>query len=367
MLSFTPDGEQKMIIDAVHRYAEQDLRKVAHEADEASELPESVVQKGWALGLLPGNIPEVYGGYGEHSALTGVLAAEEMAWGDLSAALQVMTPNLVALPILMAGTDDQREKYLPGFCDAGFPRATGACIEPDIRFDVHRPATTATAEGGGYVVNGWKGYVPLAPDAEHLLVYATDPETGKVDGYLVGRDAEGLEIGAREKLMGVKALNTFRVRLADCRVSADCRLGGEAGSDYPRLLAYSRVGISALAVGLARAAFEYARDYARERVQFGVPIAQKQAVAFLLADMAIEVDAARLMVWEAAWLLDRGDFERGKKQALLARRYAEEMALFVTDSAVQILGGHGYIREHPVERWLRNARGIATFDGLAMV
>lgn len=365
MLSFTPNDEQRMVIDAVRRYAEQDLRKVAHDADEASELPANVVEKGWGLGLLPGNIPDAYGGYGEHSVLTGVLAAEEMAWGDLSAALHVMSPGLVAIPLLLAGTDEQREKMLPAFCDVKFPRATAALIEPAINFDVNRPATTATADNGSYKLNGIKAYVPLATEADTILVYATDTETGKVDGYFVERAADGLEIGDSEKLMGIRALDCYRVTLNDCTVGADCKLGGEEGADYTRLLTHSRVALAALAVGVGRAAFEYARDYAKERIQFGVPIATKQAIAFLLADMAIEVDAARLMAWEAAWLIDQG--QDATKQALLAKRYADEMALFVTDSAVQVLGGHGYIREHPVERWLRNGRGFAMFDGLAVV
>jgi alkylation response protein AidB-like acyl-CoA dehydrogenase len=367
MLSFTPDDEQRMVIDTIHRYAEQDLRKVAHEADEASELPPSVVEKGWGLGILPGNIPDAYGGYGEHSALTGVLAAEEMAWGDLSAALHVMAPNLVAIPILLAGTDEQRQKMLPMFCDMKFPRAAAAVIEPDIRFDVNRPSTTATANGGTYTLNGTKAYVPLAADADTILVFASDSETGKVDGYMVEKGTAGVEVGEREKLMGIRALDCFRVTLNNSTVGVDCKLGGEEGSDFSQILAHSRVAVAALAVGVGRAALEYARDYAKERVQFGVPIATKQAIAFMLADMAIEVDGARLMVWEAAWLLDQGQDAEAQKQALLAKRYAEEMALFVTDSAVQVLGGHGYIREHPVERWLRNGRGIAMFDGLAVV
>lgn len=367
MLSFTPDEEQKMLVDAVHRFAEVDLRKVAHEADEDSALPPQVVAKGWGMGVLPGAIPADYGGYGEHSAVTGALAAEEMAWGDLAAALHVFSPNLAALPILMAGTDAQKEKWLPAFCDAQFPKATAAAIEPDIKFDINRPATTASASNGHVVLSGQKAFVPLAPDAEMMLVYATDSESGKVDAYLVEQGADGVEIGEREKLMGVRALDTYRVAFNDVKLPAENRLGGEAGADYARLLAHARVGIAAMSVGLSRAALEYAIDYAKEREQFGAPVATKQAIAFMIADMAIEVDAARLMVWEAAWLLDQQKIDEAVRQSVLAKRYADEMALFVTDCAVQILGGHGYIREHPVERWLRNGRGIATFDGLAMV
>jgi alkylation response protein AidB-like acyl-CoA dehydrogenase len=172
-------------------------------------------------------------------------------------------------------------------------------------------------------------------------------------------------IGEREKNMGIKALATYEAVLKDCRVPAANRLGGEQGIDFSRLLNRSRVALAAMAVGVAKAAFEYSRDYAKTRIAFGEPIASRQAIAFMLAEMLIEIDACRFMNWEAAWKLDRK--EDATKEASLTKNYADDMALMVTDRAVQILGGHGYIREHPVELWLRNARGFATFDGMAMV
>ncbi len=165
--------------------------------------------------------------------------------------------------------------------------------------------------------------------------------------------------------MGVRALPTYPVTLDNVKVGADCRLGGEYGCDFARLLAHSQVALAALAVGVMRGALDYAIEYAKERVQFGKPIGTKQAIAFMLAECAMEVDAARLMVWEAAWKLDQG--QDAAKEAYLAKQYADKAVMIVTDSAVQTLGGYGYIREYPVERWLRNARGFATFDGLAMV
>src|SRR5579871_3323919 len=174
----------------------------------------------------------------------------------------------------------------------------------------------------------------------------------------------GLSVGERERNMGLKGLATYEVALDGCRVGAEARLGG-GGADFARALDQSRIALAAMGVGVAHAAFDYARDYAKERKAFGVPIATKQAVAFMLADMAIEIDAARLLVWEAAWRLDRG--EDARKESYLARNYVAAIALKVTDNAVQVLGGHGYIREHPVEMWLRNARGLSTFEGLATV
>jgi alkylation response protein AidB-like acyl-CoA dehydrogenase len=227
--------------------------------------------------------------------------------------------------------------------------------------------TTARREGGQYVLNGAKCYVPLAQAAEEILVYARLGDGGceNVGGFLIPRGTPGLHIGEREKNMGLKGIETHELVLEECRVPASNRLGGERGCDFSRILNQCRVALAALAVGVARAAFEYARDYAKQRRAFGVPIAQKQSIAFMLAEMAIEIDATRLLTWEAAWKLDRG--EEATREAVLAKQYAANMALRVTDNAVQILGGHGYIRDHPVEMWLRNARGFAVFEGLAIV
>jgi acyl-CoA dehydrogenase len=366
MIEFTPTDEQRMLTDAIHRYAEQDLRKVAHEADENNDAPAPVIAKGWELGILPGLIPEEYGGYAEGpGAVTGVLALEEMAWGDLAIALELWTPALFALPVLIGGTEEQKKRYLPAFCDADRPIMTAALIEPSVTFDPWRPSTTATRQNGKVVLEGEKYYVPLAADAMRMIVYASDGETGRVDGYIVGQDAQGLEIGERNLLMGIRALPTYQVKLSGVTVDIDDRLGGEEGTDYASILNRSRIALGAMAVGVSRASFEYARDYAKERVQFGVPVATKQAVAFRLADMAIEVDAARLLVWEAAWQVDQE--QAATQAAMLVKHYANKTAMFVTDSGVQTLGGYGYIREYPAERWLRNARGFATFDGLAIV
>jgi alkylation response protein AidB-like acyl-CoA dehydrogenase len=363
MLSFELSEEQQMLVDAVKRYAERDLRKTLREADESGHLPESHFRAGWDLGLIPSNIGEEYGGFGEHSALTGALFAEELAWGDLSAAMALLAPNLVVVPALEYGTEAQQQSLLPQFCEMTFFPATAALIEPRLTFDPHQLITTAVRQDGHYVLNGKKAYVPLAESANQILVYAN--EAGQTQAFIVNRDTPGLQIGPREKLMGLKALPTYQLTLHDCQINADCKLGGEAGIDFPRLMNYSYVALGAMAVGVARASYEYALQYAKEREAFGEPIASRQAIAFMLAEMAIEIDATRLMVWEAAWLLDQG--RDANREAALLKHYADNMVLTVTDNGLQILGGHGYIREHPVELWLRNGRGFATFDGLAMV
>ncbi len=366
MIAFTPSEEQQMLIDAIHRYAVNDIRKIAHEADEQCEAPEETVNKGWELGILSGLIPEEYGGYAEGpSTVTGVLALEELAWGDLSFALKMWAPALFALPLLISGTEEQKTTYLPAFCGANRPIMTAALIEPSITFDPWHPCTTATRNNGRVVLNGEKAYVPLAADAEQMIVYATDTETGKVNGYIVEKGTEGIKIGDKELLMGIRALPVYRLELSNVKVDTQSRVGGETAIDYAAILNRSRIALGAMAVGVARAAFEYARDYAKERIQFGVPIATKQTIAFRLADMAIEVDAARLVVWEAAWQADRG--HELTQAATLVKHHINKMVMFVADSGVQILGGYGYIREYPAERWLRNARGFATFDGLAIV
>jgi alkylation response protein AidB-like acyl-CoA dehydrogenase len=364
MISFTPDDEQTLIIETVRRYATERVRPAAHDADESREIPAALIDTGWELGLLPNAIPEQFGGFGEaHSAVTGVLAAEELAYGDLALALTLLTPNLFAIPVLHCGTEAQKQAWLPRLTDAEFPAATAALIEPRWDFDPKALQTVAEPKGDGYVISGHKAYVPLAAPAQALLVYAREGD--RTEAFIVERGAPGLTVLERERTMGIRALPTFEVRLEEVQVPAAARLGGAAGCDIDLLLNYSRVALAALATGVARAAYDYARDYAKAREAFGRPIAQFQAIAFMLAEMAIEVEATRGLALEAAWLLDRG--QDATRAASLAKQYADEAALFVTDRAVQVLGGHGYIREHPVERWLRDARGFSALLGIAMV
>lgn len=364
MYSFEPTDEQKMLVDAFQRYAGSDLRPAAHQADEEGQLPPRLIEKGWELGLLQASIPEAYGGFGEYSALTGVLAAEELGWGDLAGALAVLSPGLFALPILLAGSEAQKTKYLPVAIEAGWRPYTAALLEPRFDFDPACLETQARDAGDSYLLTGEKVYVPYAGEARAMIVYAG--LEGKTQGFVVPAGAQGLQVGARQALMGIKALPVYKVSLEDVRVPKEDRLGGPQGHDFTPILDACRVAMAALAVGLARAAFEYARDYAREREAFGVKIAQKQAIAFMLAEMATEIEAIRLLTWEAAWMLDNRKPEAGK-MAYLAITGASDMAMTVTDRAVQVLGGHGYIREHPVELWMRNGRGIATLAGLAIV
>jgi acyl-CoA dehydrogenase len=365
MYSFEPTEEQQMLIEAVGKYAGNDLRTAAREAEEGGELPTKLVNKGWELGLLQASIPEVYGGFGERNAVTGVLALEEMAFGDLAGALAVTTPSLFATPILLAGSEEQKQTYLPKIIEGNWNPYTAALIEYAFDFDPNALKTMASSVGDQFILNGEKAFVPFAKDAEAILVYAD--LDGKTQGFIIPKGTEGLTISdEREKLMSLNALPLHRVKLDSVKVPPSNHLGGASGHDFEPILAAMRVATAASAVGVANAAFEYSKNYAKEREAFGVKIAQKQAIAFMLAEMRTEIEASRLLTWEAAWKLDQGK-EDAFTEAYLASTGAADMAMMVTDRAVQILGGHGYIREHPVEMWMRNGRGFATFTGLAIV
>lgn len=365
MYSFEPTDEQQMLVDAVGKYAVNDLRAAARDAEEGGELPRRLVSKGWELGLLQASIPEAYGGFGERSAVTGVLAIEEMAFGDLAGTLAVQTPSLFAVPILLAGSEEQKQTYLSKVSEGEWTPYTAALIEYVFDFDPNALKTTATLQGNEYVLSGGKAFVPFAIDAESILVYAN--LDGQTQGFIVPKRTTGLTIAdEREKLMSLNVLPLYRVRLDGVTVPVSNRLGGASGHDFEPILASMRVATAASAVGVANAAFEYSKDYAKEREAFGVKIAQKQAIAFMLAEMRTEIEAMRLLTWEAAWKLDNRKAD-AYTDAYLASTGAADMAMMVTDRAVQILGGHGYIREHPVEMWMRNGRGFSTFTGLAII
>ncbi|MEZ4860597.1 MAG: acyl-CoA dehydrogenase family protein [Caldilineaceae bacterium] len=360
MYSFDMTPEQKMLVETVHRFAAKEMRATFRTAEETHTIPAAVAQTGWELGLLPGNIEPAYGGFGEHSALTSALYLEELGWGDVGIALHLLTPNLFALPVALWGDSTQKETYLEHFCTETFPIATAAVTEAVYQFDWATLGTSATKDGDSYVIRGQKTYVPLAAEAQWFLVYAQ--ENGMTQAFIVPHDTDGVRIGSRVHLMGANAWHVYDVNFDTVQVPAANRLGGKRGIRLSRLQTISRLGLSALAVGQARAAYEYALSYAKERTAFGDPIAQRQSIAFMLANMRIEIEAARLLLWEAAYKFDQR--EDATKAAFLAKQYADKMVLEVTDSAVQILGGHGYVREHPVELWLRNGRGFAIWEGL---
>ena len=355
MIDLQLDEEQQLIQDTVTAFAKDRIRPAAHEADETGTIPAAVIDQAWELGLIQGSIPEEFGGYGQsQSAVTGSVIAEGLAEGDLAIAVHALSPRLVVDPVLHLGSDEQKKEVLPQYCGERFVPGSAAVLEPRWNFSFDHIETTAKKDGGDWVLSGQKCFVPLAKDAPHMVVYATDDD-GTVGAFLVGAGTPGLEIGEREKNMGLRALETYEITLNDCRIPASARLGGDA---LP-LLRRARVAQSAMAVGVAKASLDYAIDYAKEREVFGTKVAQKQAIAFMLADMAIEIDACRLVNWEAAWSMDQD--QDAVRETAMAHRYAIETVMGVTDNGIQVLGGHGFIRDHPSEMWARNGRGFSTF------
>jgi alkylation response protein AidB-like acyl-CoA dehydrogenase len=369
MYSFDPTEEQRMIVDTAREFARKQMAPKAHDADEAARLPQGFLEQAWELGLAVAAIPEKYNGAAmDRSAVTGALLLEELGAGDLSMAFAMLAPASFAYPILDYGTDAQKDKWLPLCTASAFPKVTAALCEPNMDFDPTALACRARKQSGDYLLSGRKCFVPNGGSAEAFLVYAREGEGEgfeTVQAFIVPRGTPGVTVSEKEKNMGVHALDSVELTLEDVRLPPEARVGGDTGIDFERVMSYSRVALSALALGVARAAYEHSVEYAKERKTFGKPIATRQSIAFSIADMRIELDSARMLVWEAAWHLDRG--EKATKETYLAKLYTDEMVLKVTDEAVMVMGGHGFIRENPVERWLRNGRGFAVFEGMAMV
>jgi len=257
---------------------------------------------------------------------------------------------------------EQKKQILPLFCTDSYIHGSAALMEPHFGFDPNSLKTLASRRDGKYAISGTKSNVPFAAESEWMLVYAS--LEGRCQGFLVSKGTPGVTVKERERNMGMNAFPLYGVEL-ECEIPASQRLGGEEACDFQLLLNSSRVAISAMAVGVARAAYEFALDYAKHRKAFGEAIAQRQSIAFTLAEMITDIEAGRLLVWEAAWRLDhRKDATR---EAYLAANFASDMALMVADRALQILGGYGYVRDYPVELWLRNARGFGVMEGIAIV
>jgi alkylation response protein AidB-like acyl-CoA dehydrogenase len=362
VIDFQPDEEQQLIVETLQTFAAKEIRARARECDESGKLPDEVLHAAHELGLVANAVDEQQNNAAGRSAVTAALVVEELAWGDLSIALAILSPSLLALPIADHGTLAQRERWLPTLTAEHFVPGSLAVVEPEYASDPFAPATRARADGDGWTLDGRKCLVPWIDGGDTVLVTATTDEGPRA--FLVPRDAAGLS-ATPEQNLGLAGLPTAELALAGVRVPPDAALESDGGASVRRILTRGRVGLAAAAVGVARAAFEIARDYAKERHAFGGPIATKQAIAFRLADMAIEIDGARLLAWEAAWTLDAGrDAER---EASLALQQARRVALEVADGAVQVLGGYGYIRDYLPEMHLRNARGFACFEALTLV
>jgi len=364
MFGFLMSKEQKMIKEEVGKLVKDIVIEDAHDMDENGEIPIEAIQKAWSLGASVSKVPEEYGGYGmTDSPVETAIILEELAYGDMSFAIAATLPALFIFPLEEMGTKDQKKKYLPLYCKETYTPCTLAINEPHFGFDPVEPKTLAVKKDESIILNGQKCFVPAAEKASHIMVAAS--LDGKNELFIVDRNNPGLTVSEREKNIGLYPLETYEITLSDCEIPAEDRLGEGRGCDYDKVLQKTRIAMSAIGTGVSRASYEFAREYAKDRVQFGEPIAHRQTIAFMIAEMAYEVECMRLMTWKAASKLETG--HDAKREAYLAKIYAGEMTMKVTDYGVQILGGHGYVREYPVERYYRNGRSISVLEGMAIV
>ncbi|HEX9057753.1 MAG TPA: acyl-CoA dehydrogenase family protein [Ktedonobacterales bacterium] len=365
MIDFTLTDEQQEMRDLAHSFAEREIRPVAADLDEREEFPWDLVKKAGELGLTSFAFPERLGGLGITDELTNCIISEELAWGCAGVATVLGGTHLASIPILLAGTPEQQDRLLKPVVQRNGLAAL-ALTEAGAGSDVAAMTTTARREGDAYVLSGAKRFISNGGIADLYVVFAvTDRAQGHrgISAFIVPGDTPGIAAGRKEKKLGIRCSHTGEVLFDDVRVPAANRLGDE-GSGFKlamRTLDRSRPMVAAFAVGIARAAYEYARDYARERVQFGKPIAANQAIQFMLADMATELQAARLMTWWAAKQTEAGHLYI--YESSMAKNFASDVAMKVTTDAVQIFGGYGYIREFPVEKLFRDAKITQIYEG----
>src|SRR5437879_2646427 len=361
----TPDDEQKMIVETLEEFAKEVLRPAAHDADEAATYPPDLIAKAAELGITAINIPEDFEGIAAHrSSVTNVLAAEALAYGDMGLALPILAPGGVAAALTHWGSGDQQATYLREFAGDNVPQACVAIAEPQPLFDPTRLTTTAVRTPSGYRLDGVKSLVPAAADAELFIVGAQ--LNGKPALFIVEASTKGLTVKA-DPSMGIRSAALGQVELSGVSVPASARLGEDeaADDDYSEALALSRLGWAALAVGTSHAVLDYVIPYVKEREAFGEPIAHRQAVAFMCANIAIELDGLRLITWRGAARAEQGlPFTR---EAALAKRLGADKGMQIGLDGVQLLGGHGYTKEHPVERWYRDLRAIGVAEGVVVI
>src|ERR1700759_1616875 len=361
----TPDDEQKMIVETLDEFAEEVLRPAAHDADEAATYPRDLIAKAAELGITAVNIPEDFEGIAAHrSSVTNVLVAEALAYGDMGLALPILAPGGVASALTHWGSADQQATYLKEFAGEHVPQACVAIAEPQPLFDPTRLKTTAVRTPSGYRLDGVKSLVPAAADAEVFVIGAQ--LNGKPALFIVESSAKGLTVTA-DPSMGIRAAALGKIELDRVTVPLSARLGedGATDQDYSEAVALSRLGWAALAVGTAHAVLDYVVPYVKERQAFGEPIAHRQAVAFMCANIAIELDGLRLITWRGAARAEQGlPFIR---EAALAKRLGADKGMQIGLDGVQLLGGHGYTKEHPVERWYRDLRAIGVAEGVVVI
>ncbi len=368
MVGFDLTQEQEAVRDMAHKFAAHEIRPIAAECDREGVFPLELFRKAFDLGLMSGFLPEEYGGQGLTS-LDTCLVEEELAWGCSGIATSMTANGLGLAPILIAGTGEQKRAFAAPFASK-FQFASFCLTEPGAGSDAGGIATTARRDGNGYVLNGRKCFITNGAHACQYTVFAsTDRSRGHrgLSAFVVPRETPGVSSGKKEDKMGQRASETSDVLFEDARIPADNLLGkeGEGFKIAMRTLDYARASVAAMAVGVSRAAYEFAADYARQRVQFGQPIAMNQAIHFLLADMAMDIEAARLLTWNAAWLAGQG--RRNTKESACAKAFSADLAMRITTDAVQIFGGYGYMRDYPVEKLMRDAKLLQIYEGTSQI
>ena len=367
MLDFTLTEQQRNIRELAHDFAQKEIRPVAWEYDRDATWPEEIITKAWEVGLMNSQLPEKYGGAGA-SYVDGVLIGEELAWGCAAIGTTLGTNELAAMPVLLGGSEKIKAEYLGMLTEA--PKLASFCLtEPDAGSDVSAMRTTAVRRGDKYVINGSKVFISNGGYADWYTVYAkTDKDAGHrgISAFVVPRD-DTVTVDKHEDKMGLRASNTAAISFNETEVPAENLLGDENHGFKLAMMTLDRTrpGVAAMATGIARAAFEFATEYSKQRIQFGVPIAMHQAIQFMIADMATEIEAARLLAWQSAVLLDQG--KRNTLQSSHAKRFAADTAMKVATDAVQIYGGYGFIKDYPVEKLMRDAKIMQLYEGTSQI
>jgi acyl-CoA dehydrogenase len=358
VLDLTPEQEEIRLV--CREFAANEIRPISLAVDEAdTRLPREVWNKAAEIGLTSFMLPEEHGGGGMTDCLTGCIVQEELSHGCAGIGNLITSNGFFAAPLLELGDPAQQRRWIEPLTGPEPPLTALATTEPEAGSDAASIRTAARRDGDGYMLSGQKSWISNGGVSDYVVVFATvEPGSGYrgITAFVLETADDGLSWGPPMRKMGQRAIINTELFLDDVRVPADRRLGpeGEGFRGLMRTFDRSRVTLGASATGLARAALEYATAYARERVQFGKPIAEHQAVGFRLADMALRVDASRLLVWRAAQLIDAGG--RATTEAAMAKLHASETAMWCTWAALQTLGGWGYSREHPVEKWMRDAK-----------
>jgi acyl-CoA dehydrogenase len=367
MVDFTLTDEQEDIREMAHDFAAKEIRPVAWDYDREGRWPQEIIEKAWELGLMNSHLPDRYGGVGG-SYFDACLVGEELAWGCAAIATTIGANELAATPVLLGGSNQIKERYLGMLAEQ--PSLASFCLtEPDAGSDVSSMRTTAVRRGDKYVINGSKCFITNGGYADWFTVYAkTDQDAGHrgISAFVVPKDGT-VTVDKHEDKMGLRASNTATISFNDTEVPVGNLLGEENHGFKLAMMTLDRTrpGVASLATGIARAAFEFASQYSKERIQFGVPIAMHQAIQFMIADMATKIEASRLLVWNSAVLLDQG--KRNTLVSSHAKRFAADSAMEVTVDAVQVYGGYGFIKDYPVEKLMRDAKIMQLYEGTSQI